>query len=960
MNDRQTTPRVRWLFVVALLLLAAAPGWGQSPAAVPSGDELVVPGSPQDYWAAGRLAGAAPGGPAFLLDFVRALEAMELHDSTRLRAAQQFLTSSARRASAASFRLPLPIKAAVWLPFVSRGAPSEVFAAAMLDRRVRRFLYGAAALDPETRAYLEATPALVERLVRSHSDVFVVYGRSFHVRGGRVEVPGGPAAVELWELLVGAPASAPTAFLDRLLAADTGELAAFYDTVAHLDGPHQRFALSLWMPDAGQRRARALTLYTAVRSAGRRVLIPHQPFVRTDLDLRAVLAQFRVLDNGRPAAPADPAFWRTVFVRVERWPDVEWNGAPSGSSVDATWFVEVVLLSARPIWNQAATVAFAQRLAQVDASGRAAIPDPANPRLAGVVRLFASFPALALSLERAGLRDADAYRTALDRAATLRASGRMYWHRQVLAQYQGALALVTQLRLADRLPVAAAERLVTSLARLELRNRAYAGGVARWIATELLPALGADPAAIANGESEHHLLAALAGAPRDDADMPRLRWEDWDYRIDSSRLPLERLSKVRTRQGGSSLDAVLALWQAAERLTPSVSPAGGRADPAPQAVWAQAAASLRRSAAALRDPRPPSDGTGRDALGVKAAVTGAAASLERLRDARDLGAIRERILTAVDVATADVILSLLYAVHVGDPDSPLWLEGDVAQRHDFGLMNRDGLDPDVLAWSSPVEETAPAWHVRGALFDLDVALSRLRLPQVAAGGPPAPPVLAPDDQRVFVESVALFAPDGDAAMQAVAEAIAAGRARVTAAAAGAEALDRLAGIGRVGEWRRHYLLPWFVAREPAAVAEAFSLTELYWVGVTGRVAVPEGADTWGAPALPVGGCRCLRVPEPQAWEDVAGRAGAVPSVLADGTLRLAELLSDLRLPAVLARHLYPLLMREFLDRVQMVHSDDWMSVTRYWAAVPRARVEDAMGELTVDGPLVANAAPAAR
>ena len=82
--------------------------------------------------------------------------------------------------------------------------------------------------------------------------------------------------------------------------------------------------------------------------------------------------------------------------------------------------------------------------------------------------------------------------------------------------------------------------------------------------------------------------------------------------------------------------------------------------------------------------------------------------------------------------------------------------------------------------------------------------------------------------------------------------------------------------------------------------------------------------------------------------------------MSDGTLRLAELMSELKLPAVLARHLIPVLMRGFLDRVQMVYSDDWTAVSRYWADVPRDRVDDAMAQLTVDGPLLTGEARQAR
>src|SRR5688572_17245031 len=155
---------------------------------------------------------------------------------------------------------------------------------------------------------------------------------------------------------------------------------------------------------------------------------------------------------------------------------------------------------------------------------------------------------------------------------------------------------------------------------------------------------------------------------------------------------------------------------------------------------------------------------------------------------------------------------------------------------------------------------------------------------------------------------------------------------------------------------RYYVFPWLTANAPDEVLRAFSLTELYRIGLSSRPSPPLGADSWGVSAFSVGGCQCLRIPAPRAWEDVSGRIGAVPAVMPDASLRLAELLSELKLPAVLARHLLPVLMRDFLDQVQMVYSDDWTAVARYWTTVPRDRIDDAMGRLTVDGPLLAGEA----
>ncbi len=799
----------RVVLAICVLLAGHGDGWAQTGDAARD-DLLVIPGAPADYWKAAALIGPAPEGPRFLLEFIRALEAMEIHDTSRLRAVYEYLgnTRETRAQNARSFAVPLPLRAGVWSKQVSSGG-SNLFSAAMRDRRARRLLYGAASLNRDTRAYLEGRPPLVEKIYRDHSDVFSVLGRSIIVRDGRVEVPGGATAVELWELAVGASTSMPDVFVDRLLAADTGELAALYDTVQHLDAPHQRFMLGSWMADASRRRARFVTLYRAARAAGRRVAIPHQPFVRTGLDLLAVVSQLRVLEDGRPAPPASPAFWRSVFTQLDRWPDTDWSPVPPEPSVDATWFVETVMLSARPIWEQLATVAFAQRMSP-PAPAVSGAPTPIDGPASMAVRLFPRFAALALALERAGVRDLGVYVAALTRASAMKATGNMYWQRQLLTQFQGAVAIVEQLRRADRLPVPVAERLITALSRIEPnQERAYAGAIARWIAEQLLPALESEPAA-PGGESESLLLTALSGAPRDQAAIIALTWEDWEYRIDPSIVPLARLRKVRAMQAGNSLDAVLRLWQAAALLPVSRAAESSRAaaDAGALEQVRRAATSIRPLMETIREPNPPTDGTRNDGPSVKATLKEIVTALDAIREARNLTRVpdlSQRLMKAVDVLTADVLLSLLYAVHIGDPDSPLWLQGDVAFRHDFGLQNRDNIDPDLLSWSFSVEQLGATWHVRGSLLGLDIGLARLRLPQVATGGPPAPQVMAPEDQRVFMETVALFGPahGGDEAMHGVGDAVRAGRQRVSAAARNPEAIDRLAEIGHLGEWRRH-------------------------------------------------------------------------------------------------------------------------------------------------------------
>jgi hypothetical protein len=94
----------------------------------------------------GRVtAGAAPTGPRFLLEFIRAIEAMEIHDTTRLRSVYEYLNPPRSRSQAGrSFTVPLPLRLSAWSKLVSASNSSDLFSAAMKDRRARRLLYGAA------------------------------------------------------------------------------------------------------------------------------------------------------------------------------------------------------------------------------------------------------------------------------------------------------------------------------------------------------------------------------------------------------------------------------------------------------------------------------------------------------------------------------------------------------------------------------------------------------------------------------------------------------------------------------------------------------------------------------------------------------------------------------------------------------------------------------------------------
>ena len=92
------------VLAIGVLLVVHGSSWAQA-ADTARDDVLVVSGTPDDYWKAASLAGAAPTGPRFLLEFIRAIEAMEIHDTTRLRSVYEYLNPQRSRSQAGQHRV---------------------------------------------------------------------------------------------------------------------------------------------------------------------------------------------------------------------------------------------------------------------------------------------------------------------------------------------------------------------------------------------------------------------------------------------------------------------------------------------------------------------------------------------------------------------------------------------------------------------------------------------------------------------------------------------------------------------------------------------------------------------------------------------------------------------------------------------------------------------------------------
>lgn len=801
--------------------------------------------------------------------------------------------------------VPLPLDPSIWRETILERQVSDrdLVAAILNDRRIGLLYHGLSALDDETLAWLGPDRETLQ-LLREHAAVFATFGRAVHVRAGRVMVPGGAGAEPAWEALVGVSPSKPAAFVQRLFRDDGGRLPFLYDTVAHLDGPHQRFALGLQLPGSS-RDDRLRALLDAFAEGLWRP--SDRPFSRPMLDASLMLPALAVDERGQLAGPMGRRIWERVF-RDDEQVDLSFSGVesrePSDTDavadvpVDAAWLATRITRVPYTLGRRRLdTVLFAQRMfAGIDA------PDPATAGVRGfeaavatALRGYEAFPALMLALERNGVTEPSVLIRAAQRAHALDAVKSESARRTAVVQFQSALGIVERARRAGAVSPITARALASSLCGIEVSvEKGYEGRLARWFRGTLLLTLRSVSAAEASDPAEATVLAAMAGADRV-AHAATIEWEGSRYRVDPSGAELRRLRRVREQQGGLSIDAALAAAAGQGIAAPAT---GGRAD-----------ASKRATAAA-----------------------------------------------AADRAVADTLSSVLYAAYLGDPDGQAVTSGNVALRHDLGFAISPGGPRGAAAWRLPVEDfgTKIGWRVRGSLLGLEAALSRLALRRLDPTAMPPAPKLAPHERQLVALNVALLNPIAvsDTARDEIAAALARGRARASAMTGDPAQIDKIAREAGLSEWRRQ-ALAWTLEHDRARAASQLSLLELFWLGVPKPSAV-DSLDAWGAATLPLSGCLCLAMPRPRPWEDMMGRpaTGLLATRAADVALQVADILASLGLPASLAPGVLAFAMQDVADQAQPAYFGDWDEFGRAALALSRDRIADYVAALTANGPLV--------
>jgi hypothetical protein len=319
-----------------------------------------------------------------------------------------------------------------------------------------------------------------------------------------------------------------------------------------------------------------------------------------------------------------------------------------------------------------------------------------------------------------------------------------------------------------------------------------------------------------------------------------------------------------------------------------------------------------------------------------------------------IGAATDADRAALEQAFADTLISIVYALHLGEPEGAAVSAGDAATRHDFGVDAGPGTTRNA-AWQLPREQhdARSGWRVTGSLLGLDVALSRLALRRLDLSDMPVEPTLSTNVRATATLTAALFGPIVSSSPPAseVAAAIERGRARVKAIQNSRSDIDRVAKDAGLSEWRRE-ALAWTLEHERDQVSSRFSLVELFWLGSPRAKA--RRYDSWGAASAALDGCLCLRMPEAEAWELRMGRSstGYLATRGADVALRVAEFLAELNLPSVLAPGVLAYAMQDVLDRAQPAFFDDWPTFERTARNLPRERLIDHVAALTAGGALI--------
>src|SRR6266851_1584267 len=137
-----------------------------------------------------------------------------------------------------STKVPVLYKSSDWVQN-KKNANRGVVDSILRDPELARLYWAMSRMDTETGQFL--WQSLGPKKLILGAPVLDFYGSQISVRAGRVLVPGGTGSENAWKDLVGVSPRSPAEFVSRLLAKDSGWLAAYFDTLSRVNQTQQAY-----------------------------------------------------------------------------------------------------------------------------------------------------------------------------------------------------------------------------------------------------------------------------------------------------------------------------------------------------------------------------------------------------------------------------------------------------------------------------------------------------------------------------------------------------------------------------------------------------------------------------------------------------------------------------------------------------------------------------------------------
>lgn len=452
-----------------------------------------------------------------------------------------------------------PLTANHWRDVMEINDRADLFAALINNRAAMLVCAATASADPSIRALLDRDRNLLKWIIRTAPSAFWLSARGLKIDNDRVSVPGGAATEPIWEALTNVKVTRPADFIRALLTRDAGRLAWFYDAVGTMTP--ERIALLLGPPPLGLQTESVRAMYGAFRNADANWKLEEHPFLRGTTDPWIVSTHIDIAGD-RVAPPAQQWFWETLFGRSDttRRTVASIVRAPA-TPVTLAWLThQVSTAAARERRDRFEMIRFAQGVF-------GGVEDEALPEVLVALGGYRRYRAILLTLDRMEVGTPRVYARMVEAARRIDEdlSGRD--ERNAVVAFQSALAILERARFTHSIDVAAAERLLLSIAdavdppgNAKSKDGRPFNVITQWMLTTMLEALPPlvqpDQWTAAKTAYESRLLQALAGNP-DVTNAPPVTWEGLDYQVDYFGGEHLRLKRIREQIESPGLDASL-------------------------------------------------------------------------------------------------------------------------------------------------------------------------------------------------------------------------------------------------------------------------------------------------------------------------------------------------------------------------------------------------------------------